>query len=375
MQEIYLDNAASTRVDDRVLAQMLPWFASEYGNPSSLHRKGIAGERALKQAREQLARAVGAEPEQVYFTSGGTEANALGILGAPGRATAVVVSAIEHASVLGSAGLRSGEALEVVPIGRQGVVDPDAFTGACLRRPVAVASLMLVSNELGTLQPVAEVAARLRAAGFEGHLHVDAVQALGKLPLSLAQLGADSIAVSAHKLHGPKGAGAVVVRKGVRLLPLWGGGRHEAGVRPGTENVPGIVGLGAAAEMASEALAAGEQARLASLRDRLVAGVLGEVPGVRDVCAGAPRAPHIAALVFERTLAEPLLHALEARGVFVSAGSACHSHERGPSHVATALGVAPDAGMIRFSLARTTTATEIEAALAALPGAALEARL
>src|SRR5262249_3033815 len=228
----------------------------------SLHKKGIEAERGIKRAREQVARAVGAGPAQVFFTSGGTESNAIGLLGAPGRG-AVVVSTLEHPSVAASARLR-GE-------GRVGAPTADAFVAAC--EGAAVASCMLVSNEIGTILPIAEIAARLRAAGWRGHFHVDAVQALGKLPLRLADLGADSIALSSHKLHGPKGAGAIVVRAGVRLSPVWGGGKHEGGLRPGTENAPGIVGFGEAAELAATALASAS-ARMAALRDRLTAGVL-----------------------------------------------------------------------------------------------------
>jgi cysteine desulfurase len=266
------------------------------------------------------------------------------------------------------------EALHIVPIDNRGVVDFDAFVDACMKPGVGVAALMLVSNELGIVQPVADIAARLRSRGFEGHFHVDAIQALGKLPLRLAELGADSIALSAHKIHGPKGVGAVAVRKGISLRPLWGGGKHEAGLRPGTENAPGIVGFGAAAALALETLA-DAPGRMIRLRERLVEATTRAVPSAYESCSGGPRAPHIASLVFRDTLAEPLVHALEARGVFASAGSACHSRERGPSHVAAALGLGPLDGMIRFSLARTTTEEDIDAATAVIPEAAKEARL
>jgi cysteine desulfurase len=372
--DIYLDNAASTRVAPEVAQALAPYFSEHYGNPSSLHRMGIEAERAVKQARLQVAHAVGAAPEQVFFTSGGTEANALGVLGAPARGRGVVVSALEHPSVVGSAKLRGGESVRTVAVSRSGVVDADAFAGAC-SDDVAVAACMLVSNELGTVQPIAEIAARLRTRGFRGQLHVDAVQALGKLPIRLGELGADSIALASHKIHGPKGVGAIVVRPGVTLRPLWGGGKHEAGVRPGTENVPGIVGFGHAAELAAQACQSGAMTRIAELRDRLCTHVTACVPGARVACADSPRAPHIAALVFPGVLAEPLLHALEARGIFVSAGSACHSHERGPQPVAALLGLGPFDGMIRVSLARTTTSEEIDQAARAIPEAVREARL
>src|SRR5262245_19830481 len=271
MREVYLDNAASTPVDERALAAMLPYFRETYGNPSSLHKKGIEAERGIKRAREQVARAVGAEAAQVFFTSGGTESNAIGLLGAKGLG-AVVVSTLEHPSVAASAKLR-GEVRVVAPTA-------DAFVAAC--EGAAVVSCMLVSNEIGTIQPIAEIASRLRTAGWRGHFHVDAVQALGKIPLRLGELGCDSIALSSHKLHGPKGAGAIVVRPGVRLAPVWGGGKHEGGLRPGTENAPGIVGFGEAAEIAAAALAQGEGPRMAARRDRLIAGILAAGVGARD---------------------------------------------------------------------------------------------
>ena len=363
MREVYLDNAASTPVDERVLGAMLPYFRENYGNPSSVHRKGIEAERGIKRAREQVAKAVGAEPAQVFFTSGGTEGNAIALLGAPGRG-AVVVSSLEHPSVAASAKLR-GETRVVAPT-------PEAFVAAC--EGAAVASCMMVSNEIGTIQPIAEIAARLRAAGWRGHFHVDAVQALGKISLRLGDLGADSIALSSHKLHGPKGVGAIVVRAGVRLSAVWGGGKHEGGLRPGTENAPGIVGFGEAAEMATSDLAR-SGAAMAALRDKLVAGILAAGIGARDATAGLARAPHIAALVFPRVMPEVLLHALEKRGVYVSAGSACSSRDRHPSAAAVALGLRDDEGMVRLSLSRLTSEEDIDAAIAAVPEAVREAQL
>ena len=361
MREVYLDNAASTPVDERVLGAMLPYFRENYGNPSSLHRKGIDAERGIKRAREQLARAAGADAAQVFFTSGGTESNAIGLLGAPGKG-AVVISHFEHPSVAASAKLR-GEVRVVAPT-------PEAFVKAA--DGAAAASCMLVSNEIGTIQPIADIARALRAAGWRGHFHVDAVQALGKIPLRLQDLGADSIALSSHKLHGPKGTGALIVRAGVRLSAIWGGGKHEGGLRPGTENAPGIVGFGEAAELATRDLGA---SRMGALRDRLIAGIVGAGIDARDATAGMPRAPHIAALVFARVMPEVLLHALEKRGVYVSAGSACSSRDRHPSAAAVALGLRDDEGMVRLSLSRLTTDEDIDAALAAVPEAVREARL
>jgi cysteine desulfurase len=369
MREAYLDHAASTPVDPRVVAAMLPYFHEHYGNPSSSHRMGIAADRGVRRAREQIAAATGVDPAHVIFTSGGTEANALAILGAAARGTTAVTSLLEHPSVAGSIRQRAGERVHVVAVGQDGTVDAAAFAEACLAGEVAVAACMLVSNELGTVQPVREIGERLRAGGFRGHFHVDAVQAFGKVPVTFAELNADSLAVSAHKLHGPKGVGALLVRVRELVRPLWGGGKHEGGARPGTENAPGIVGFGCAAE-----LAAGGLAGVSALRDRLVAGVLAAVPGARVACEGGPRAPHIAALVFPDVRPEVLVHALEAEGVFASAGAACAARDKSRSPVARALGIAERDGLVRFSLARVTTPEEIDQAVRAVPVAMKAAR-
>ena len=253
---------------------------------------------------------------------------------------------------------------------------------AATRPDTAVVALMLVNNELGTIQPVAEVARGLAAAQAEAHaprrphLHVDAVQAFGLLRVRPRALGADSLAISAHKVHGPKGVGALWVRAGARVEPLWDGGRQERGLRSGTENVAGCVGLGRAAALAVEAQEAGAAASIEGERDRLeresIDAVAGLVPGVRRTVTGAPRAPHIASLAFPGLPAEPLLHALEARDVYASAGSACASRTRGPSAVLKAIGVDDRTAVLRFSLARTTTPADIDAAVEALRGAVEE---
>jgi cysteine desulfurase len=251
---------------------------------------------------------------------------------------------------------------------------PAADIAAALRPDTGVVALMLVNNELGTLQPIAEVALALatRRKPERPHLHVDAVQAFGFLRLRPAALGADSLAISGHKIHGPKGAGALWVRPGARVEALWDGGRQERGLRSGTENVAACVGLGRAAALAVEAQEAGVPAAIERERDRLEREVLAAVPGARRTVEGAPRAPHIASLAFPGLPAEPLLHALEARGVYASAGSACASRTRGPSAVLKAIGVGEDLGVLRFSLARTTTADDVDAAVDAVRGAVEE---
>jgi cysteine desulfurase len=370
---IYLDNAASTRPDDEVLAAMAEAARAHYANPAAAHAGGAAAARALGAARVEVAAALDVEAEEIVFTSGGTEADALGVLGSAraARGRHVVVSALEHPAVMlaAEALVADGYALDVIAPEPSGVVRAEDVAAA-VRPDTAVVAVMLVQNEIGTLQPVAEIARRLGRGRQRPHLHVDAVQGFGFLRLRPRTLGADTIALSAHKLHGPRGAGALWVRPGARLAPLWVGGGQERGLRGGTENLPALIGFARAVELARRALGAGVDARVASLRDRLeeaaVAIVASTVLGVRPTVTDAPRAPHIASLAFPGLPAEPLLHALEARGVFASAGSACASRTAGPSKALKAIGIDDRTAVLRFSLSRETTAAEIDGAVAAL---------
>lgn len=376
---VYLDNAASTRPAPEVATAVAEAAAHLYANPSSVHAAGAAAARALEQARGSVLEALGTDEGHVVFTSGGTEANALGLLGAAAAARGrhLVVTAIEHSSVL-----RNLERL-VGPGGggfTSTVIAPDPVSGAvtveavvaALRPDTAVVAVMLVNNELGTLQPVTAIAQALdafaaRQDARRPHFHVDAVQAFGLIPLRPAGLGADSLSLSAHKIHGGKGAGALWLRPRARVTPLWDGGRQERGLRSGTENVPAIVGFGRAAALARAALRAGVAERIAALRDELEARVAADIPGARPT-VGPPssRAPHISSLAFPGLPAEPLLHALEARGVLASAGSACASKTRGPSHVLRAVGIDDHTAVLRLSLSRETTAEDVAQAVAAL---------
>jgi cysteine desulfurase len=377
---VYLDNAASTRPAPEVLAATRAVEEAFFANPSSAHGLGAAAARAVEAARAEVAAALGAEPSEVVFTGGGTEANALGLLGVAhaSRGRHLVVSGIEHPAVARSAErlVAEGYEISVVPPTPAGVVRA-ADIAAATRADTAVVALMLVNNELGTLQPVAEVARALAAARPQGgrpggrgpHLHVDAVQAFGFLRVRPHALGADTLCISGHKVHGPKGIGALWVRAGVRLTPLWDGGRQERGLRSGTENVAGCVGLGRAAALAVEAQDAGLPAAIERLRDRLEREILDAIPDARPTVADAPRAPHISSLAFPGFPAEPLLHALEARDVYASAGSACASRTRGPSAVLKAIGVDDRTAVLRFSLARTTMPADVDAAVEALRGA------
>jgi cysteine desulfurase len=373
---IYLDNAASTRPAPEVLAATRAVEDAFFANPSSAHGLGAAAARALEAARGEVAAALDAEASEIVFTSGGTEANALGLLGAAraARGRHVVVGGLEHPAVARTAErlTSDGYTVTVVAPGRDGVVRA-ADVAAATRADTAVVALMLVNNELGTIQPVDEVARGLAAAFPEAkrrpHLHVDAVQAFGFLRVRPRALGADTLALSGHKIHGPKGVGALWVRAGARVGPLWDGGRQERGLRSGTENVAGSVGLGRAAGLAVAAQDAGVAATIERERDRLERACLDAIPGARLTVTGAPRAPHIASLAFPGFPAEPLLHALEARDVYASAGSACASKTRGPSAVLKAIGVDDRTAVLRFSLARTTGPDDVDAAVDALRGA------
>jgi cysteine desulfurase len=373
---IYLDNAASTRPADEVVAAMAEAARAHYANPASAHTAGAAASRALEAARGEVAAALDVEPEELVFTSGGTEADALGLLGAAraARGRHIVVSALEHPAVMRAAEalVAAGATLDVVSPGPDGVVRAEAVAAA-IRPDTAVVAVMLVQNEIGTVQPIAEIARLLGPdRRRRPHLHVDAVQGFGLLRLRPRALGADSLALSAHKLHGPRGAGALWVRPGARLEPLWIGGGQERGRRGGTENLPAIVGFGRAVALTRLSLEAGGAAAVATLRDRLEAGALTAVAGARPTVTGAARAPHIASLAFPGLPAEPLLHALEARGVLASAGSACASRTAGPSPTLKAIGVDDHTGVLRFSLSRDTTQADVDGAITALAGAARE---
>jgi cysteine desulfurase len=367
---IYLDNNATTRVDPRVLDAMLPYFSERFGNPSSRHEAGNTAADAVLRARRQVRALLGAAHEsEVVFTSGGSEADAAAILSAararPER-RAIVISAVEHAAVLAVARdlEAEGYAIREIPVDGEGRLDVTAFRAA-MSPDVAVASVMWANNETGAVFPVAELAEIARAAGVP--FHTDAVQAAGKVPLDLAATAIDMLSLSGHKLHAPKGIGALYLRRGTRFRPLLRGGHQERGRRAGTENVPAIVAFGAAADLARRALAA-EAGEVTRLRDRLEAGLLRRVPGCRVLAAGAPRLPNTSAVVFPGVEGEALLAFLDRAGVAASGGAACSAGAMTASHVPLAMGLnaAEARGMVRFSLSRETTADEIDRAVEAV---------
>lgn len=371
---VYLDHAATTPVRAEVLDAMLPFLRDTWGNPSSAHRLGRAARAGLDQARREVAEAVGAEPNQVIFTSGGTEADNLAIIGAAlaardrGRPMRAVVSAIEHKAILAAAHevAHLGGQEEVVPVGTDGRIQLPALEAALSRDP-SVVSVMWVNNEVGVVQPVEEIGARCRDAGVP--FHTDAVQAFGKLPLALQSLPIALLTLSGHKIGAPKGIGALIVRTRGLVEGIIHGGGQQYGIRPGTENVAGAVALGRATSLAA-AEAAHEATRLAALRDQLATKLRAEVPDVVVHAEHGPRAPHVLSLAVPGTDSEAMLMHLDLAGICASSGSACSTGAVEPSHVLTAMGVPRELalGTIRFSLGRETDAADIDRVAAAFGG-------
>ena len=376
MQRVYLDHNATTPAASEVVAAMLPFLAEEYGNASSIHSFGQRARAAVERARESVAALIGARPGEIVFTSGGTEANNLAIFGlvhpasgaGAGESGHIITTQIEHHCVLNACQFleREGIGVTYLPVSAAGVVDPEDVRRA-IRPETLLISVMHANNELGTIQPIEEIA-RI-AAEADVYFHTDAVQTAGKLPLDVARLGVDLLALSGHKLRAPKGVGALYVSKGMRLRPVFYGGHHERDRRPGTENVAGIVALGKAAELAREHIAA-DSSRLAGLRDRLERGILASVSEAHVNGASAPRTSNTSNITFRHVEGESLVIALDLKGVACSTGAACSSGAVEPSHVLTAIGLAPDdaRASLRFSLGYTTTAEEIDYAIGVVPG-------
>ena len=370
----YLDYNATTPVDPAVLEAMLPFLADSFGNASSIHSPGQRARAAVDRARDSVAALLGAKPSEIVFTSGGTEADNLAIFGlvsgiAPKLADSkhIITTAIEHHAVLNSCQALEKQGVEVtyVPVGTTGVIDPDEIRRA-LRPATILISVMHANNELGTIQPIEEIG-RI-AAEADVYLHCDAVQSAGKLPLDVNHLGVDLLSISGHKIYGPKGVGALYVSTGTPLAPQFHGGHHERDRRPGTENVPGIVGLGKAAELARANLAT-ESQRIAALRDRLERAILDSISSVRVNGDALRRVPNTTNLSFAAAGGEAMLIALDLLGVACSTGAACSSGAVEPSHVLLAIGLSPDEARssLRFSLGRQTTAEEIDCAISVIP--------
>jgi cysteine desulfurase len=374
MRRVYMDHSATTPVREEVVEAMAPYFGGEFGNPSSVHGFGQRARRAVEEAREKVAALLGASPGEIVFTSGGTESDNQAIKGVAAahseRARHVITSAIEHHAVLNACDALAGQGFEVTRLGvdRHGLVAPAALRDALGEADgeTTLVSIMMANNEVGTLEPVRELAAVATDAGAP--FHTDAVQAVGKVPVNVDELGVDLLSLSAHKFHGPKGVGVLYVKSGTRIEPLQHGGHHESGRRAGTENVPGIVGLAAALELACAEME-GESHRLHDLRDRLQQGLMERVES--NVLSGHPvkRLPHLLNMSFENVEGEAVLLSLDAVGVAASTGSACTSGTLEPSHVLTAMGIPPEIahGSLRFSLGLMNTADDVEYVLEQLP--------
>lgn len=380
---VYLDNSSTTKPFPEVVETIKEALEQGYGNPSSLHRLGEDASKAVSRARACVAALMNASPEEVYFTSGGTESNNWAIWGTyrffRGRRRHVVTTAVEHPSVLESVLALKEEGAEVTVVGVDalGFVDPQEVISA-VREDTALVSVMYVQNEIGTIEPVAEIGRLLSELGpRKPRFHVDAVQGFARLPVDVREWKADLVSVSAHKIHGPKGIGALYVRKGVEISPLVYGGGQERGMRSGTENVPGILGFGRACEVWREGVPRREEIleRLLNLRKRLIQGVRRVFPeAVLHGTESDRVAPYIVHFAFPGFRGETLLHALESKGVYVSTGSACSSHHPRPSPVILALGRSEEEGLssIRFSMSRFTTEEDVDKAVAALEEALKE---
>lgn len=374
MPPIYFDNNASSPPAPEVRAAVLAALEPGLGNASSIHRWGQAAKAAVENARQHVAELIGARPAEIVFTSGGTESDNLalrGLLAGAGAAAAgrrhIISTRIEHHAVLHACERLEAEGWRVTLLpadgeGRVHVADLEA----ALSPETALVSVMMANNETGVLQPVAEIAAVARRAGVP--FHTDAVQTVGKLPIDVRALGCDAMSFSAHKLHGPLGVGGLYVRRGVPLAAQLLGGHHERDRRAGSENVPGIVGFGAAAQLAAADLES-EGARLAALRDRLEAGLLRHVPDTRVIGGGAARVPNTTNILFTGVEGEALVIALDLHGVCVSTGAACSSGTIEPSHVLMAMGLsrAQARSCLRFSLGRQNTEAEVDEVLTVLP--------
>ncbi|WP_321420213.1 cysteine desulfurase NifS [uncultured Methanomethylovorans sp.] len=378
MKRIYLDHSATTHVDTRVLEAMLPYFTENFGNASSLHSFGQEAAEALAKSREQVAVALGAAPQEIFFTSGGTESDNMAIKGAAYmhslRGRHIITSVIEHPAVLRTCEELEREGFEItyVPVDGEGILDIH-FLEDSIRDDTILISIMHANNEIGTIQPIKEINELI--SGRKIILHTDAVQSVGKIPTDVNELGVDMLSVSSHKLHGPKGVGALYVRSGVNIRPLVQGGGHERGLRPGTENIPGIVGFAKAMSIAREQLEE-DSMHMQHLRDSMIENVLSKIAHVRLNGHDKKRLPNNVNMSFRHVEGESLLMLLDMNGVAVSTGSACSSTSQKASHVLTAIDLGVDYihGSLRFTLGRENTMEEIDHVVDLLEEAVMKLR-
>ncbi len=368
---VYLDNNATTAIDPEVLDAMQPFFTEKYGNPSSIHRFGGHVKRYVENAREQVASLIGASPDEVFFTSCGSESDNMALKGfaeVHGSKTTIVTSAVEHAAVLSTAKYLKGNGVSVVELGvdSEGMIDTSVFESLSIT-PDTLVSLMWANNETGVIFPIAKIAAEVKARG--GYMHTDAVQAVGKVPIDVQKDMVDILALSGHKLHAPKGVGAIYIKKGTMLAPLLHGGHQEQGVRAGTENVAYIVGLGKACELAAKHINE-ENTTVRKLRDKLEHALLEKCTGAKLNGRVDARLPNTTNISFEFIEGEAILLHLDESGIAASSGSACTTGSLEPSHVMRSMGIPYTFAhsSTRFSLSRFTTEAEIDKVIAVMPG-------
>jgi len=368
MHRVYLDSNATTPLLPEVFETMRPYYLEEFGNASSIHHHGQHARAAVERARESVAKLLGCRAAEVVFTSGGTEADNLAIFGLARPRDHVITSQIEHHAVLNACKRLEQRGFEVtyLPVDGQGLIDPDELKRA-MRPNTKLISIMMANNETGVLQPVEEIG-RI-AAEADVYFHTDAVQAAGKVPIDVSKIGCDLLSISGHKFHGPQGTGAMYVRRGTLIEPLFFGGNHERQRRAGTENLPGIIGLGRAAEIAMSGFADGSVSRIAELRDRLESTLLEQIVAAAVNSGSAPRVPNTSNIYFDHIEGEAMVIALDLKGLAVSTGAACSSGAIEPSHVLTAMGLPPERARasIRFSLGKQNTPENVDFALSVIP--------
>lgn len=371
MRKIYFDHSATTPVHPAVAEEMIRYITVNFGNPSSVHSFGREARKVVEEAREKVARGIGAKPEEIVFTAGGTESDNMAIKGAAyasrARGNHIITSAVEHHAVLDTCKAleKEGFSLTILPVDGYGMVSPESVAGAINDRTILI-SIMHANNEVGTIQPIPEIGRLAREKGIL--FHTDAVQSMGKIPVNVDELQVDFLSISGHKIYGPKGVGALYIRQGARWQPVSQGGGQERKRRPGTENVPGIVALGKAVELAVADMAE-EAARLARLRDRLIKGVMEKIPHVRLNGHPTMRLPNHVNFSFEFIEGESLLLSLDMQGVAASSGSACTSGSLQASHVLLAMGVPQEIahGSLRLTLGRDNSEEDVDYFLEILP--------
>lgn len=368
MREIYFDNSATTRAYPEVVETVTKVMLEDYGNPSSLHNKGLDAEHYVRDAAKIVAKHLKCQPEEIIFTSGGTESNNMAIIGSVlarrRHGKHIVVSSIEHASVLSVMAFLQNEGYEVTYVGTDasGHVNPEEFAAA-VREDTILASCMHVNNEIGAVQPIAEIAKLIKEKNKDIYFHVDCIQSFGKIPVIPKTMGADLISVSGHKIHGPKGSGFLYVKKGLLIRPIIYGGGQQKGMRSGTENVPGIAGLGKAIELTFTNFDE-KMTKVSALKQHLVE----ELTKLPEVFSNSHEAPHIASISFVGVRAEVMLHTLENEGIFVSSGSACSSNKKRESAVLTSIGLDEPKieSTLRFSFGEDNTMEEVDEVVAVI---------